>query len=80
MREIVDLGDDVVEPVDFLHDNLVEFLTKIGVFKSFRQQLGKSLDGDEWIADLMGHTGGEIGPECGSIKKVLLFAQAFLGG
>ena len=34
MREVVDLGDDLVEPIDFLDDDLVEILAEIGVIET----------------------------------------------
>src|SRR5205823_4393547 len=43
VREVVDLRNDLVEPVDFLDDDLVEILAEIGVFETLGQQLGESL-------------------------------------
>ena len=79
MREVVDLGDDLVEPIDFLHDDLVEILAEISVFETFGQKLGEGLDRHERIPDFMGHAGREVGPKRGAIHQILFLPQVVLG-
>ena len=43
MGEIIDLGNDPVQPIDLLNDNVIELFAKIGVVETLRQKLGKVL-------------------------------------
>src|ERR1700730_11487841 len=58
VREVVNLGDDLVQSIDFADDDLIEFFSKIGVVKTLRQQLRKSLDRYQRITDLVRHARG----------------------
>src|SRR5438874_2326239 len=51
--ERVDLSDDFVESIDFLHDNVGKILSKIRVVKSFGQELSEGFDGNERIANFV---------------------------
>ena len=65
------LRDDFVEPIDLLHNDLIEILAKISVFETFREKLGKGLNRYERVPYFMGHAGREVGPKCGAIEQIL---------
>ena len=79
MREVIDLGDDGIEPVNFLHHDVVEFLPEIRVVKTLRQELGEGLDRHERIPNLMRHACGQIAPERRAIEQFLFLPQLLLG-
>ncbi len=76
MRKIVDLGNDFVEAINFSYDDLIKFLSEIGIIKALGKQLGKSFDGDQRIANLVRHASGQIGPKCRPLDQRFFFAQA----
>src|SRR5207249_231249 len=80
MREVVDLRNNFIEPIDFIDHNLIELLAKIRVIETLRQELRKSLNRDERITNFVGHAGGQVGPERRSIEQRLFLAQSFLNG
>ena len=66
--KVVDLRDDAVEPINFLDDDLVKIFAKRGVIKPLGKKLGKGFNGNERVADFVGHTRGEIGPKRATIE------------
>ena len=80
MGKVVDLGDDLVEPVDLLDHDFVEILPEIGVIETFGQKLRKSLDRDEWVSNFVRHAGGQIRPEGSAIEQFLFLPQVFFRG
>ena len=79
MGKVVDLGDDLIKAVDLLDHDMVEIFAEIGVVESLGKKLRESFDRDQRVADFVGHAGGEIGPEGGSIDQGLFLTQGFLG-
>ena len=41
MRKVIDLGDDLIEAIDFLNHDFVEILPKIGVVETLRQEVAQ---------------------------------------
>ena len=80
MGEVVDLRDDLVEPVDLLDDDLIEVVSKIGVIKAIRQELREGLDRNQRIANFVRHARGEVGPESRAIEQILFLPRLFLRG
>src|SRR5882724_1982697 len=80
MSEITNLRDDFIKAIDFADNDLIKFLSEIGIVETFRKQLGKGLDRDERIPNFVGHARGQIGPESRSIDEVLLLAQLLFDG
>ena len=78
MREVIDLSDNLVEPIDLLDHDFVKVLPEICVLKALRQELGKGLDRDERVPDFVRHARGEIGPKGCAIDEGPAFAAAFL--
>src|ERR1700736_2216578 len=80
MREVIDLGDDFVQAINFLDYDLIELFAKIGVVETLGEKLSESFYSHERIADFVRHARGEVGPKCGSIDQRLLLTQRFLRG
>ncbi len=75
MREIVDLLDDLVQPLDVLGHQLAELTAEFGVVVVVREQLGKGLDRNQRVSHLMGHAGRQFGPELGALDLFLFLLQ-----
>src|SRR5438270_12732918 len=48
-----------IDPIDLVPDQVRKGFPEIGVLITLRQKLGKRLDGDERVLDLVGHAGRE---------------------
>ena len=79
VSEIVNLGDDLVEAINLLHDDVIEFLSEIGVVEAFRQKLGEGLDRDQGVSNFVRHARGQVTPESCAIHQILLLPQAVRG-
>src|SRR5438874_11468821 len=80
MRKSVNLGDNFVEAINFLNDDLVESFSKLRIIETLGQKLRESLNRDEWITNFVRHTRGQVRPKGGAIDQVLLLPQIFLRG
>ena len=58
MSKRVDLGDNLVEAIDFLNNDLIEIFPELGIIESLRQKLRESLNRDEWVANFVRHARG----------------------
>src|SRR5207248_2201770 len=80
MRKSVNLGDNFVEAINFLNDDLVEIFSELRIIETLGQKLRESLNRDEWIANFVRHARGQVRPKGGAIDQVLLLPQIFLRG
>src|SRR5204862_406833 len=78
--EVIDLGNDFVEPIDFLDDDFVKIFSEIRVVETFWEKLCKGLDRHKRVSNFMRHARGEIGPEGSAIDQILFLAQVVLCG
>src|SRR5207244_10773876 len=78
MRKSVNLGDNFVEAINFLNDDLVEIFSELRIIETLGQKLRESLNRDEWIANFVRHARGQVRPKGGAIDQVLLLPQIFL--
>ena len=78
VREVIDLGNDPIEPLDFLDDDFVEIAAEIRVVETLGKELRKGLDRDQRVAHFVRHARGEIGPEGGPIRQLLFLPERFL--
>src|SRR5437764_9348945 len=78
MRKRVNLGDNLVETIDLLNDDVVEIFSELRIIETLGQKLRESLNRDEWIANFVRHARGQVRPKGGAIDQVLLLPQIFL--
>src|SRR5437763_14332550 len=78
MRKSVNLGDNFVEAINFLNDDLVEIFSELRIIETLGQKLRESLNRDEWIANFVRHARGQVRPKGGAIDQILLLPQIFL--
>src|SRR5437868_14566432 len=78
MRKRVNLGDNLVEAIDFLNDDLVEIFSELRIIETLGQKLRESLNRDERVANFVRHARGQVSPKGGAIDQVLLLPQIFL--
>src|SRR5436305_14271403 len=78
MRKSVNLGDNLVEAIDFLNDDLVEIFSELRIIETLGQKLRESLNRDEWIANFVRHARGQVRPKGGTIDQILLLPQILL--
>src|SRR5207249_6040182 len=78
MRKRVNLGDNLVDAIDFLKDDVVAIFSELRIIETLGQKLRESLNRDEWIANFVRHARGQVGPKGGAIDQVLLLPQIFL--
>jgi len=50
MGEVIDLGNNLIQPINFADHDLIEFLAKIRVVEALWKQLSEGLDRDERVA------------------------------
>lgn len=80
VRKVVDLVNDSVEAIHLGRDELAEFGSEVGVVVALGEELREGLDGDERVADFVGHAGGQLVPKCGALELFLLFLEGALRG
>src|SRR5205823_12826721 len=69
MRKVVDLGDDLIKPVDLADNDFVEIFSKIGVVKSLGKKLREGFNRNQRIANFVRHAGGQVCPKGGAIEE-----------
>src|ERR1700704_1924091 len=76
-RKAQELVHQGINPVDLMADQIREGFAEIGVLVTLRQELGKSLDRNERIFDLVRHPGGKSAETGETVTPANLELQAF---